>query len=139
MQPAPPCLKCKRQYHVGRDGFCLTCLYAKKPQRKYRNVPTTVDEIEFASAAEASRYAELKLLLRAGKIQYLQLQPVFELQPSMKGQTAINYVGDFAYQEMPEGNWIVEDVKGVETAVFKLKRKMMAYVLPTYELRVIAV
>ena len=94
---------------------------------KYKNKKTIVDNIKFDSKAEANRYIELKLLEKSGKISDLELQPKFELQEKYinnKGEKirAITYKADFCYLE---GNKIVvEDVKGVETKEFKIKRKL---------------
>ena len=94
---------------------------------KYNNKKTIVDNIKFDSKAEARRYVELKLMQDTGHIEKLTLQPKFELQPKYKnnkGETvrAITYKADFCYLE---GNKIVvEDVKGVETKEFKIKRKL---------------
>ena len=107
---------------------------------KYRNVKTTIDGIKFDSKAEARRYTELKLLEKAGEITDLKLQPRFILQHSFKhkGKTirAITYMADFQYSE--NGKEIVEDVKGVETAVFKIKKKMFLNIYDgIYELRIV--
>lgn len=113
---------------------------------KYRNKKTVVDGIEFDSKAESNRYIELKLLEKAGQIKDLSLQPKFVLQPSFKknGKThrAIHYIADFIYIEngknTPTGEGIVvEDVKGMETKEFKIKRKMFEYHYPSMELRII--
>lgn len=100
---------------------------------KYNNRVTFVDGIRFDSAAEAARYVTLKTRERAGEIRELQLQPkfVFEingqpLKSISKRPRPIAYVADFAYIEADK--WVVEDVKGVETAVFKLKRALMKHV-----------
>ena len=97
---------------------------------KYRNRITWVGGIRFASEKEANRYSELKLLERAGEISGLHLQPGFVLQPgfSFNGHRirAIKYIADFSYLE--NGEIIIEDVKGKQTDMFKLKCKMMKYV-----------
>ena len=54
---------------------------AKKKRNKWGNVITYVDGIKFHSIAEAERYSELKLLLQAGIIYNLVLQPKFEIYP----------------------------------------------------------
>ena len=120
-------------YHLPRKGETLT-------YNKYRNVKTTIDGIKFDSKAEARRYTELKLLEKAGEITDLKLQPRFILQHSFKhkGKTirAITYMADFQYSE--NGKEIVEDVKGVETAVFKIKKKMFLNIYDgIYELRIV--
>ena len=106
---------------------------------KYRNKKVQVDMYVFDSIRESQRYKELKLLLKAGKISDLQLQPRFLLQGSFKknGKTfrKIEYIADFQYIE--NGKTIVEDVKGMQTDVFKLKHKIFEKVYPDLELRII--
>lgn len=108
-------------------------------QSKYRNKKTQVDMYVFDSAKEAQRYRELKLLERAGEINDLELQPKFLLQESFKknGNTyrKIDYVADFKYIE--NGKTIVEDVKGLQTDVFKIKHKLFEKKYPELELRII--
>ncbi len=106
---------------------------------KYRNKKVIVDGEEFDSKKEGNRYKELKLLLKAGKISNLELQPRFLLQDGFKknGRTfrKIEYIADFKYIE--NGKTIVEDVKGMQTDVFKLKHKIFEKVYPDLELRII--
>ena len=47
----------------------------------------------------------------------------------------IEYIADFQYIE--NGKTIVEDVKGMQTDVFKLKHKIFEKVYPNLELRII--
>lgn len=93
---------------------------------KYHNQKTVVDSITFDSKAEAARFFELKLLERAGKISELKLQPEFPLLDDFakngKKVRGIKYVADFIYIE--NGKIVVEDVKGMETREFKIKRKL---------------
>lgn len=93
-----------------------------KPKRKYRNELTEVDGVTFASKAEARRYGELKLLEYAGEIYGLILQPRFVLE--VNGVKITTYVADFEYRDR-EDRRTVEDVKGVRTTVYKLKKKLM--------------
>lgn len=106
---------------------------------KYRNKKVIVDGKEFDSKKEGNRYKELRLLERAGEISNLELQPRFLLQDKFKknGRTfrKIEYVADFKYIE--NGKTIVEDVKGMQTDVFKLKHKIFEKVYPDLELRII--
>ena len=93
---------------------------------KYKAIKTKIDEIVFASALEAKRYKQLKLLEAAGAIKNLILQPKFNLMDSYKynGKTirAIDYIADFMYEE--DGKRIVEDVKGVRTKDYIIKSKL---------------
>lgn len=95
-------------------------------RNKYHNRKVTFLGVRFDSEKEAHRYATLRILERAGEIKGLKLQPRFELQPAFKcyGKTIrkIEYVADFSYYE--HGKLVVEDVKGMETDVYKLKKKL---------------
>jgi hypothetical protein len=86
---------------------------------KYRAVRTEIDNITFASKREAARYAELRLLERAGIITGLQLQPSFPL--TVEGETLGAYRADFSYVE--NGQFVIEDVKGVKTPMYRWKAK----------------
>ena len=106
---------------------------------KYKNKKVQIDMYVFDSIAESKRYKELTLLQRAEKISELQLQPKFLIQESFRknGKTyrKIEYIADFMYEE--NGKIIVEDVKGKETEVFKLKHKLFEKKYPALELRII--
>lgn len=104
---------------------------ARKGYKKYRAVKVDVDGVTFDSKREAERYLELKQMVKNGQISGLELQPAFELQQGFinsKGKKVrpIIYKADFLYLDQ-DGTIIVEDVKGMETADFKLKRKMFDY------------
>lgn len=106
---------------------------------KYKNKKVQVDMYVFDSIAESKRYKELKLLERAGKIQDLELQPHFLLQEAFKkngrAYRKIEYIADFKYTENEKT--IVEDVKGIQTDVFKIKHKLFEKKYPELELRII--
>ncbi len=88
---------------------------------KYRNIKTTVDGITFDSKRESIRYCELKLLAKAKKIQNLRLQVPYVIR--VNGEKICKYIADFVYVE--DGQEIVEDVKGMRTREYVLKRKLM--------------
>jgi hypothetical protein len=88
---------------------------------KYGAVKTEIDGLVFASKREARRYSELKLAERSGDISNLELQPKFPL--IVNGKKVATYIADFRYTE--NGNVVVEDVKGVRTAIYRLKKKMV--------------
>ncbi len=96
---------------------------------KYNNRHIRADGYAFDSQAEYNRYCELKLMVKNGDIASLEVHPVYLLQPDFmndgKKIKPINYEADFEYLE--NGIWITEDVKGVQTAVFKMKWKMLLY------------
>jgi len=90
---------------------------------KYHNKKTTIDGHTFDSKKEGDRYLELKQFQADGIISGLRLQVPFELIPKQQGERACKYIADFVYMEC--GSLIVEDVKGVRTPVYKLKKKLM--------------
>lgn len=94
----------------------------KSRQHKYGAIPTVIDGIRFASKAEARRYQELTLLERNFLIKNLELQPSYQL--IVNDQKICRYIADFRYTT-PDGIEHIEDVKGIETPMFKLKRKLM--------------
>ena len=89
---------------------------------KYKAKVTWVDGIRFASKKEATRYGELKLMEHAGHISKLKLQPSFEIV--IKGQKICKYIADFTYFNSKQVR-IVEDVKGVKTPIYRLKKKLV--------------
>lgn len=116
--------------------------WTRKTGNKYKNHKIEVDGLVFDSQKEARRWQELKLLEAAGEISELQRQVKYTLIPAqrepdktgkrggvIKGkliEREIAYIADFAYKDK-DGAQIVEDVKGVATPEYILKRKMMLY------------
>jgi hypothetical protein len=96
----------------------------RAPRSKYSNVKTVRDGIRFDSKREADRYDQLRLLAIAGHITNLQVHPTFELH-ALGGLRVGKYIADFAYRDERTQRLVVEDVKGVQTAVFRLKSKMV--------------
>lgn len=120
-----------------------------KPGNKYHARRINRGGMWFASIKEADRYFELSMLQRAGKISELRTQVPYELIPAQyeeiptgtyyvrgerKGQEKVKrvcveqsvcYVADFVYTE--DGRQIVEDTKGVRTADYIIKRKLMLH------------
>lgn len=94
---------------------------------KYRNKITVVDGIRFHSKKEASRYTELKLLEKQGQIFNLQLQVRFPI--IVKNRLICTYVSDFTYYDKQK-RFVVEDVKGVRTQTYRLKKKLIEALYP---------
>ena len=93
---------------------------------KYNAVRTWNGGHWFASKREARRYTELLLLQAAGEIRDIELQPTYPLlTPTPDGSpvTAATYIADFRYVDLVSGKTVVEDVKGVRTQVYKLKKR----------------
>jgi len=102
----------------------------QQQERKYRNKKVEYNGMLFDSKKELKRYQELLILLRAGEIDNLQRQITYELLPAFtkhkKKYRNICYVADFQYTDKA-GNVIVEDVKGMRTDVYLMKKKMFEY------------
>lgn len=99
--------------------------------QKYRNQKITVDGQTFDSKKEANRFAELRLLERAGEIHGLQRQVPFTLIPSQRRDGKVIerpcvYKADFVYTTQ-DGTEVVEDVKGLRTKEYIIKRKLLLY------------
>ena len=98
-------------------------------QNKYHNKKVEYDGINFDSVKEKNRYIGLKQLEKLGVIQNLQRQVKYELQPSFKlnGKIirSITYIADFVYEQ--DDVEIIEDVKGMRTKEYLLKKKLFEY------------
>lgn len=103
-------------------------VYIRPP--KYHNTPTEIDGIRFDSKAEAGRYLTLKALKASGNILWFSRQPSFLLPGGVR------YMPDFLVCDAAGLIW-VEDVKGVETEAFKIKKKLWEDAFPGLELRMI--
>lgn len=77
----------------------------------------------FGSLKEGRRYIDLKRLEQAGEIQDLECQPEFEIRAN--GIPVGLYRGDFRYRRGTYGPEVIEDVKGVRTPVYRLKKKLV--------------
>ena len=117
---------------------------------KFGNHKVTVDGELFDSKREASRWLELKMLEKAGKIYDLQRQVKFVLVPAqyepdtvgprggkIKGkliEKELSYYADFVYFDEETKETVVEDAKGVRTPEYVIKRKLMLW-LKGYRIR----
>lgn len=112
---------------------------------------TTQDGQVFDSRKEYTRYCELRILEKAGRISNLRRQVKFVLIPEQREKStevykagpqkglpkpgpviekACSYIADFAYCDA-DGTKVVEDVKGCKKGaaydLFTIKRKLMLY------------
>lgn len=91
----------------------------------------TVDGERFDSRKEYERCVELRQAEAAGRISGLRRQVKYELIPAQYiggrcAERAASYYADFVYDE--GGRTVVEDTKGMRTADYILKRKLMLHV-----------
>ncbi|MEW6212721.1 MAG: DUF1064 domain-containing protein [Acidobacteriota bacterium] len=94
----------------------------KRSGSKFKNRHVRLDGYTFDSQREADRYGELILLAKAGKISRLLIH---ERHPiTVNGHLVAIYESDFTYLN-EHGRKVIEDVKGVRTEVYKIKRALM--------------
>jgi hypothetical protein len=97
---------------------------------KYHNKPTSVGAETYRSKREAKRHQELLLLERAGQAAGVVREVPFVLAPGVhiagepRARPALRYFADFVYSTA-DGRMVVEDAKGVQTAVYRLKKHLM--------------
>lgn len=121
---------------------------------KYRSRKVTVDGMTFDSRKEYRRWCVLRQMERTGQITGLKRQTKYELIPAQYRtvetgerykrdipakciragdpktkdvciEKSCVYIADFEYRE--NGRLVVEDVKGVRTEAYKIKRKLMLW------------
>ena len=97
-------------------------------KHKYNAKPTEVDNIRFDSKLEANYYGVLKLAQKSGELLFFLRQVPLHLPGNTK------YVCDFLEFWAPKngdsGDVVFTDVKGMETATFKLKKKQVEALYP---------
>lgn len=110
-------------------------LQPERRAHKYGAKKQLVDGILFPSKAEARRYLELKLLMQAGEIDELILQPQFVLAPGVvlhgKKKPALRFTADFSYLDKKTGLRVVEDVKGgraTATEAYRMRIHLLKHV-----------
>ena len=99
---------------------------------KYKNKKTIFCGFKFDSKAEAAWYHHLHQLQQLKVISDLELQPKFELT-SKSGKKIATYKADFRFRE--NNKTVVDDVKGVQTSLYKLKRKFFLAEYPDFKFR----
>lgn len=98
---------------------------------KYGNRKIVYNGQTYDSAKEFQRGLELELLQKAGEITELRRQVKFVLIPAQRNRKGkliereCAYIADFVYVD--SGETVVEDVKGVRTKEYIIKRKLMLF------------
>lgn len=90
---------------------------------KYNNARTTYKGMRFDSKAELRRWQELEQLLEVGAIKRLRHHPKCRL--ALNGVKICTYEGDAEYWMVPDDLYVLEDTKGVRTAVYQIKKKLI--------------
>lgn len=92
-------------------------------RHKFNAIASEADGIKFPSKKEARRYLELKALKESGEIVFFLRQVPFHLSGGVK------YVCDFVIF-WSGGDVTIEDVKGMKTAIYTAKKKMVEATYP---------
>lgn len=95
----------------------------RKTQHKFNAKSVEHDGIKFASKKEGKYYQQLKTLKKSGKILFFLRQTPIHLPGSTK------YVVDFTVF-YSDGTVEFVDVKGMQTDMFKLKKKQVEDLYP---------
>lgn len=102
----------------------------RKKGNKYGAIKVHAHGLKFDSKKEHKRYGELKLLMKAGKIQSFTRQVPFIY--THEGKKMFKYIADYVIINM-DGSRRVEDVKAFDkrkkkfltTPLFNLKKKLI--------------
>lgn len=104
----------------------------ENPNKKYGAKKCLINGLKFDSVMEGRYYVYLLHLIQDGVITSFERQVTYVLQDKYRDAftgkvvSAIKYVADFVLT-MPDDSEVVIDVKGKETADFKLKKKMFGF------------
>ena len=102
---------------------------------KYGAIKVKLDGYVFDSKLEAARYKFLRELETAGAVSDIEVHPPFPC--FVEGKKICLYKADFRYKNA-QGEEVVEDTKGIQTDVFKLKKKLVEALYPWLEIQVIS-
>lgn len=98
-------------------------------RQKYGNAITEYRGRKYHSRKEARRAAQLDLLEAAGRVRNIRRQVKYQLK--IGEQVICSYIADFCYESYDHGSWtpVVEDVKGVRTREYLLKKRLVKALL----------
>lgn len=112
---------------------------AREPHNKFHATRVETPEGKFDSQGEATRFYELLILQRHGSISRLERQVHYPLDCGGKPLIIINadtgkphrsvYVADYVYHDHRIERLVIEDFKGKDTALSRLKRGVLATML----------
>lgn len=90
---------------------------------KYRNKICQCDGYRFMSLKEMNRYLVLKREMQCKRLTDLELQPSYQI--NLNGIRICKVILDFRYKTLPERKEVIEDVKGHDTTISRLKRRLV--------------
>ena len=118
------CKKCN-QTNPPSNQKCAKCNEPRPTKYKAQRTVCGAGH-KHASKKEAKVCDDLTLMAKGGVIHDLEQQPRFDLYAYGLGGfrfKVCQYVADFRYRDLD--SWVVLDAKGVKTAMYRLKKKMM--------------
>jgi len=93
-------------------------------QARYRNEPVIVDGVRYASKKQYTRWCQLQMLEKAGKVSNLRREVPFVIAPAVtingRNKPPLRYYADAVYVE--NGREVVEDTKSPVTRKDSLYR-----------------
>lgn len=106
-----------------------------KRKNKYNSKKVCIDGIWFDSKAESQYYVCLKRWKQEGKVKEFKCQVPFELIPGYRDMSgkkirSTHYIADFVvlYPDNTEDVIDVKGSRGIQTDVFKIKKKLFEWV-----------
>lgn len=102
---------------------------------KYRSKKVVAEGQTFDSRKEYTEWLKLMIQQKEGKIRNLTRQVRYELIPKQVGldgkclERACHYVADFVYEDNETGETVVVDAKGYRTPEYRIKKKLMLWIL----------
>jgi hypothetical protein len=123
MSTCPKCQSAAFSMHAGlakcANGHLWHEPNPSKRAGKYNAKKVVIEGVQFDSTFEGKRWMELQAMKWAGEISDLRRQVHVHLTAGIK------MIVDYSYFDN-HGVQVYEDAKGVETAVFKLKKRLWA-------------
>lgn len=115
----------KHKYAAVAVDVCASCdmMHELMPWQDRCRSCKHAEAIRFPSLLEARRWIALRWVERQGLIKSLERQPRFSIE--VNGIHICDYVGDFMYFRVAERVRVVEDAKGIETPLFRLKKRLV--------------
>lgn len=114
-----------------KQGHRADGTFKPSKRHKYNAKGRWCDGHFFPSKAEADRYDQLVEMQKLGTIAELEIQPRFPIV--VNGVMICIYIADFQYRIKPHklgSRVLIEDVKGVHTQVYVVKRKLVEVLYP---------
>lgn len=106
--------------------------WVRKPRKnKFGAIRTTIGGITYASKIEAEVCQLRRLEVKAGHIDEYEEQKEFTIM--VAGKLICIYISDAFFRVVKTGKYVIEDVKGRETDVFRLKKKLVQALYPDFE------